>query len=82
MLLAAALAHAAAPAALVFEPPVKVGITGEPGYCYGLDHDGLGTSTASATRSAVCGTERGDVVTSTGGAAWGVLSPNGTVNEL
>ena len=25
---------------VIFEPPVKVGVSGEPGYCYGIDADG------------------------------------------
>jgi len=30
-------------------PSIKVGVAGEPGYCYGLDADGLGTATVWMT---------------------------------
>lgn len=59
-------------------------MAGEPGYCYGFDLDGRGTATKRPTRAAVCGTERGDVFTSTGGAEWFETEPGtaATINEL
>lgn len=69
-----------------FEAPVKVGVAGEPGYCYGFDLDGRGTATKRPTLAAVCGTEEGDVFTSTGGASWSPIAQpeigKGTINEL
>lgn len=86
-MLAGVLATAAgAAASITFEAPVKVGVAGEPGYCYGLDADGLGTATRRPTLSAVCGTAHGDVYTASGGASWAPIVPGeagkGTINEL
>ena len=87
MMLAGVLATAAgAAASITFEAPVKVGVAGEPGYCYGLDADGLGTATRRPTLSAVCGTAHGDVYTASGGASWAPIvsgeAGKGTINEL
>ena len=69
-----------------FQPPVKVGLAGEPGYCYGLDTDGLGTATRHPTLTVVCGTEAGNRYTATGGDSWLPVVPGelgkGTINEL
>jgi hypothetical protein len=71
---------------LVFEAPVKMGLSGEPGYCYGLDGDGLGTATQRPGLAAVCGTESGDRFTASGGVSWSSVEPSqggkGTINEL
>ena len=42
-------ADGAAAASITFAAPIKVGVAGEPGYCYGLDADGLGTATVWMT---------------------------------
>ena len=77
-------------ASITFEPPVKVGVSGEPGYCYGFG------SETKATPSIVCGMEdTGDTATVDGGKTWAPVGPcnasipvgkmkrcQGTINEL